>query len=70
MVKYPLQSMLGGTLLLTLAFALDDGTAAQSEANLHRVRLACDTQPKRHGAASDLLDSAPLEHCLQRAPKK
>ena len=70
MVKYPLQSMLGGTLLLTLAFTLNDGSAAQSEANLHRVRLACDSQPKRLGPASDLLDSAPVEHCLQHASKK
>ena len=70
MVKYPLQSMLGGTLLLTLAFALDDGTAAQSEANLHRVRLACDTQPKRQGPAPDLLAVAPVVRCLEHESKK
>ena len=70
MVKYPLQSMLGGTLLLTLAFSLNDESAAQSEAHLHRVRLACDTQPKRHGPVPDLLAAAPVERCLEHESKK
>jgi hypothetical protein len=62
--------MLGGTLLLTLAFSLNDGSAAQSEAHLQRVRFACDSQPKRHGAAPDLLNAAPVERCLDHESKK
>jgi hypothetical protein len=70
MVKYPLQSMIGGTLLLTLAFSLNDGSPAQSETNLHNIRLACDSQPDGHGLAAEFLDSTPVQHCVQHDSKK
>jgi len=70
MVKYPLQSMIGGTLLLTLAFSLNDGSAAQRETHLDRIRLACDSLPDSPHAAPDFLDSKPVPHCLQHESKK
>jgi hypothetical protein len=70
MVKYPLQSMIGGTLLLTLAFSLNDGSAAQSEANLDRVRLACDSLPDRPNAAPEFRESRPVPRCAGQDSKK
>lgn len=70
MVKYPLQSMIGGTLLLTLAFSLNDGSVAQSETDLHRVRLACDSLPDRQSSAPYSLYSTHVLHCVQPDSKK
>ena len=42
MVKYPIQCMIGGTLLLTLAFSLNDGSGAQESASSKlNPRVAC-----------------------------
>jgi hypothetical protein len=42
MVKYPVQCMIGGTLLLTLAFSLDDGSVAQNDSSSKLSdRIAC-----------------------------
>jgi hypothetical protein len=50
MVKYPLQCIVGGTLLLTLAFSLNDGSAAQNETRFSSaLRVACDIVPVRAG---------------------
>ena len=72
MVKYPVQSMIGGTLLLTLAFSLNDGSgsAVQSETDPHRVRLACDSLPHRDSSAPDFLDPTPVLRCIQHDAKK
>jgi hypothetical protein len=70
MVKYPLQSMLGGTLLLTLAFSLNDGSQAKSESNLQNIRLACESLPDRHGPGLDFHDSTQVQYCDQYESKK
>jgi hypothetical protein len=70
MVKYPLQSIVGGTLLLTLAFSLNDGSQAKSEPNLQNIRLACDSLPDRQGAAPDFQVSLPVQGCAEHQLKK
>jgi hypothetical protein len=70
MVKYPLQSMVGGTLLLTVAFSLNDGPPAKSETNLQNIRLACDSLPDRHGPEREFADATPVQRCMQDKSKK
>jgi hypothetical protein len=65
MVKYPVQTIIGGTLLLALAFSLSDGssTETQKSAALIECRAALP-------ASINQSDALPEEHCFQRQAKK
>ena len=69
-IKYPVQSVIGGTLLLTLAFSLSDGSVAQRESAAKiGLRAGCDinsvtrTAPERDIALV-------WDACLVREAKK
>ena len=70
MAKYPLQSMLGGTLLVALAFSLNDGSQAKSEPQLQTIRLACDSLPDRHDTGPDFQDPTRVQRCIHDQTKK
>ena len=64
MVKYPVQSIIAGTLLLGLAFSLNDGSSAETRKNVALV--ACHNE----SAWAKGSDSLQPERCLQVAAKK
>ena len=70
MVKYPAQTLIGGTLLLGLAFSLSDGSVAQKESSPDSgSRTACVQIPARD-PASFQVHSAGGDPCLVQEAKK
>ena len=65
MVKYPVQSIIAGTLLLGLAFSLNDGSSAETQKNVALV--ACHGES---GSVSEGSYSLQPERCLQLEAKK
>ena len=65
MVKYPVQSIIAGTLLLGLAFSLNDGSSTQNQKNVALVACHNDL-----ASGSDGGDSLRLARCLQLEAKK
>ena len=52
MVKYPVQMLIGGTLLLTLAVSLNDGSEAQTgNATQLSLQVSCPTASDRRSSA-------------------
>jgi uncharacterized membrane protein YtjA (UPF0391 family) len=66
-VKYPVQSAIGGALLLTLAVSLSDGPAAQNvDSSKLSLLVACDSRSAPHS----LFDEAGFRAACQVAAKK
>lgn len=65
MVKYPVQSTIGGTLLLGLAFSLNDGSSAETQKNI--ALATCQTPA---GSGSDRGGIPPQDDCFEREAKK
>ncbi len=67
MVKYPIQSAIGGTLLLTLAVSLSDGPAAKSDdSSKLSLRVACNS----YSAPPSASDKAGSRAACQMEAKK
>ncbi len=70
MVKYPMQSLIGGTLLLTLAVSLGDGSAAQKETSVRSVvRVACGSLPVPYNQPTGVVDRPEIS-CFRADTKK
>ena len=65
MVKYPVQSIIGGTLLLGLALSLNDGSSADTQKNVALVGCHNDL-----ASGSDGDGPRQPERCLQLEAKK
>ena len=69
-VKYPVQSVIGGTLLLTLAFSLSDGSVARRESpTKYGLRTDCGGNPVAR-LASEQEVRLVRTVCLVREAKK
>ena len=67
MVKYPVQSVLGGTLLLGLAFSLNDGSAVETQKTAAITRC----QPQAgESFGPQQVESLSKDGCVHLAAKK
>jgi hypothetical protein len=65
MVKYPVQSTIGGTLLLGLAFSLNDGSSAQTQKST--ALATCQNRVEFGTTRGEILLE---DHCFELEAKK